>query len=251
MYKELMEQIQNTLIQNGYTIQEIETVQAVKRRKNGETFDFEDHIAGMVFALLGNQRPWKTISDHYETIKKIFHDFDPDYLQTIDPSILVSKLREIKCGNRSINSQMHALNDNIEEFKRIIRRYGSIDQYVTSDEPLVIAKSLAEGEYKLKQMGIALTIEYLKNVGIDAFKPDLHIKRLFGSERLAFSDKKMATEREILEIVDAISKETDIPIVEIDSIIWQFCATNYAEICGANPKCEKCFVKTMCQHNKT
>ena len=126
-----------------------------------------------------------------------------------------------------------------------------MDNYVTSNEPLIIAKSLANGEYKLKQMGIALTIEYLKNVGIDVLKPDIHIKRLFGKDRLGLSDKSLATENEILRIIKQLSSETDAPNVEIDSIIWQFCASNYAEICSANPKCEKCLVKVKCNYKKT
>ncbi len=251
MYSELLNLIVETLKNNNYAIQEIETVQAVNERKNGKNFSFEEHISGMVYALLSNQRPWKPISDNYENIRNIFHNFDPDYLQTIDSTILVNRLREIKCGNRSIHSQMKALSYNIEQFKRIINIYGSMDDYVTSDEPLIIARTLSEGEYKLKQMGIALVIEYLKNVGIDAFKPDLHIKRLFGSERLALSDKPMASENEIFEIIKNLSNYTDIPMVEIDSIIWQFCATNYAEICGSNPNCEKCLVRTKCKYNKT
>ena len=248
MYNDLLELIVKTLKFNNYTIQEIETVQAVRRRKNGESFNFEDHIAGMVYSLLSNQRPWKAIANNYETIREIFHNFNPDYLQTIEPIILVNQLREIKCGNRSINSLMNSLNYNIEQFKKIIKLYGSMDNYVTSNEPLIIARSFAEGEYKLKQMGIALTIEYLKNVGIDAFKPDIHMRRLFGKDRLGLSDKSLATEKEILEIIKHFSSEIDTPISEIDSIIWQFCASNYAEICGSNPKCENCLVRKKCNY---
>ena len=145
---------------------------------------------------------------------------------------------------------MNSLSYNIDVFRRISDIYGSMDNYVTSKEPLVIARSLSDGEYKIKQMGIALAIEYLKNVGIDAFKPDLHIKRLFGKDRLGLSDKRFATENEILDIIKQLSSEVNLPIVEIDSIIWQLCATNYAEICGATPKCEKCLVRAKCNYNK-
>ena len=250
MYSKIIALIIETLKYNDYEIQEIVTVHAVKKRNNGKVFCLEDHIAGMIYALLSNQRPWKTIEDNYEAIRNIFHAFNPDYLQSVEPLLLVSKLREIKCGNRSINRQMMALNYNINQFKKIANLYGSMDAYVTSFEPLTIAKSLANGEYKLKQMGIALVIEYLKNVGIDAFKPDLHIKRLFGKDRLGFSSKPLASEKEILEIIKQISFETGIPMVEIDSIMWQFCANNYAEICSANPNCEKCLVKMLCNQNK-
>jgi hypothetical protein len=250
MYPNLIKLILKTLSQNGYDIQEISTVTALNKRKNGETFSLEDHISGMVYALLSNQRPWKQIEDNKDNINEIFHNFNPDYLETIDPSILIGKIREIKCGNRSINSQMNALKYNINQFKRIVAIYGSMDNYVTSNNSLIIAKDLSSGEYKLKQMGIALIIEYLKNVGIDAFKPDLHAKRLFGKERLGFSEKTFASENEILEIIKQISNETNMSMIEIDSIIWQFCASNYGQICCAKPKCEKCLVKTKCNYTK-
>lgn len=240
-----------TLIKNGYSIKEIETVQAVNARKNGKVFELEDHIGGMVYSLLGNQRPWKAISENYDIIKSIFHNFDPNYLQNIDPAILVNEIRRIKCGNRSISNQMYSLNYNIDVFNKITSKYGSMDNYVTSDEPIIIANTLSSGEYKLKQMGIALVIEYLKNVGIDSFKPDTHIRRLFGKDRFGFSDKTMASEKEVLDKAKYFSMITNIPMVEIDSLTWQFCSSDYADICSASPKCEKCLVKTKCNYNKT
>ena len=239
-----------TLSSNGYEIEEIETVKALQKRLNGKSFSFEEHIAAMVYALLGNQRPWKTISENYDKIKEVFHNFDPDYLQETDPIILTNNVREIKCGNRMIRSQMNSLSYNIDIFKSITSSYGTMDKYVLSDEPLIIADELSQGKYKLKQMGIALVIEYLKNVGIDAFKPDIHIKRLFGSDRLGLSDKPFATEQEVLKLAKEISIKSNMPITVIDSIIWQFCATNYAQICSASPHCEKCLVRTKCNYNK-
>ena len=202
----------------------------------------------MVYALLSNQRPWKPIEDNLDEINEIFHNYDPSYLESINPDILINRIREIRCGNRSISIQMHALNYNINMFKRLIEIYGSMDNYVTSDSPLIIARSLSEGEYKLKQMGIALVIEYLKNVGIDAFKPDLHARRLFGCNKLALSDKPDATENEVLKIVKQISAETGMRMIEIDNMIWQFCATGYAEICTANPHCDECLVRKRCKY---
>lgn len=246
----LMNLIIETLLNNEYEIQEIETVKALQKRKNNISFSFEDHISGMVYALLSNQRPWKAISDNYDKIKEIFHNFDPVYLQEIDPLVLTNSIREIKCGNRSIKSQMNSLSYNIDVFKNITSTYKTMDNYVTSDEPLIIANELSQGKYKLKQMGIALVIEYLKNVGIDAFKPDVHIKRLFGSNRLGLSNKELATEQEVINLAKEISIKSGIPITIIDSIIWQFCATNYAEICSSSPQCEKCLVRTKCNYNK-
>lgn len=243
MYKNVIKLIQESMINSRYDLQEIETIRAIKKRKEGYSFQLEDHIEGMVFALLSNQRPWKPISDNYEEIKKIFYGFDIDYLKNVDPDVLVNALRNIRCGNRSINSQMNGLGYNISQFERIEKLYGSMDNFVTSDNPIVIARNLSSGEYKLRQMGIALTMEYLKNVGIDTIKPDIHIRRLFGRDRLGFSNKDLATEDETLEIVKQMSIETGLLCAEIDSIIWQFCATDYAEICSSNPHCDKCLLK--------
>ena len=126
-----------------------------------------------------------------------------------------------------------------------------MDNFITSDDPLIIANCLSSGDFKLKQMGLALTIEYLKNVGIDAVKPDIHIRRLFGKDRLSLSDKELATEKEVLSIIKQMSIVTNISIIELDSIIWQFCASNYGEICGAIPKCNKCLLRSRCNYKKT
>ncbi len=250
MYREIIDLICNTLNYNEYSLQEIETNTSIKRRLNGESFSLENHIEGLVFALLSNQRPWKQISDNYVKIKDIFHNFDPNYLKSVNPSVLINDLRNIKCGNISINSQMNTLGYNIDVFNNIIGVYGSMDNYVTSDNPYVIAMDLSSGKYKIKQLGIALAMEYLKNVGIDVIKPDLHIRRLFGSERLSFSNKTNASEDEVIEIVKAMSLETGLLCSEIDSIIWQFCASNYGEICTANPKCNNCLVRSRCNYKK-
>ena len=39
----------------------------------------------MVYALLSNQRPWKPIEDNFENINNIFYNFNPEYLQTVNP----------------------------------------------------------------------------------------------------------------------------------------------------------------------
>ena len=38
--------------------------------------------------------------------------------------------------------------------------------------------------YKLHQVGEALAWEYIRNVGIDGAKPDTHIRRFLGSDRM-------------------------------------------------------------------
>ena len=47
---------------------------------------------------------------------------------------------------------------------------------------------------------------------------------------------------EAFDICCDIAKEYNISNVEVDSILWQYCAKNYFEVCCDKPKCSKCKV---------
>lgn len=38
---------------------------------------------------------------------------------------------------------------------------------------------------------------------------------------------------------------------DIDYLFWCYCAEEKAEICGKNPKCDKCVIKEFCNRNAT
>lgn len=81
---------------------------------------------------------------------------------------------------------MKTLSDNIGQFRKIEKKCGSLDKFVTHKPLDKIQKLISEpnSEYKLKQVGPALAMEYLKNVGISSMKPDTHLIRICGPERL-------------------------------------------------------------------
>lgn len=209
-------------------------------------FTIEDHISALVFSQLSANRPWIGIEKHEEELIEIFHNFDPEYLKNVNPEVLEEEIKSIKCGNISIHKQMTGLKDNILIFERLEEEYGSMDDFVMSDEPVEIAKKLSKGEYKLKGVGLALACEYLKGVGIDVIKPDIHICRILG--RFGYSKTEKATDKEAIAIIDDISREYNMPKMEIDTILWQYCAKGYLEICDSNPKCHICDIK--CQYSK-
>ena len=51
-------------------------IKAIHQRKQGKRFSLAEHVEGLMFALLSNQRSWKGISDNEDKIKKIFFEFD-------------------------------------------------------------------------------------------------------------------------------------------------------------------------------
>lgn len=241
MYEEFGEII-NTMKFNSYDYTENITItlNALNDRKNGKNYSLSDHICSMVFALLSNQRPWKHIADNQEKIKTLFNNFDVDFIKKTDYQDFVDGLLALHCGNRQIRKQMQSLKDNIETLERIAKDYGSVDNYYNNTNIKELLKSLSGGKYKLKQLGVPLVSEYLKGVGMDVIKPDVHVCRIL--TRLGYSKSNKITDDEAFDICCDIAKEYNISNVEVDSILWQYCAKNYFEVCCDKPKCSKCKV---------
>ena len=108
-----------------------------------------------------------------------------DKIKAENPEKFVNKIRQIKCGNRNINQQMKSLAQNIAIMEEIERDYGSMDDFVTSAPAYEIVKKISDNKskYKINRVGEALAWEYLRNVGIDGMKPDVHLCRFFSGDQ--------------------------------------------------------------------
>jgi hypothetical protein len=213
-----------------------------------ERFGLRAHVRGLVLSQLSNQRPWKPIAENLHRIQRIFFDYDPDTLQQADPRSLANDVRAIRCGNRAILEQMNALASNIATFRRIEGDYGSLDKFVTSSDPFGIAKLIsASGPYKLRYVGPALALEYLRNVGVRAAKPDVHVLRILGGERLAYFRGK-PTERDAVQLVADLASQVGCNETYLDNLLWLFCADGYGNICGATPRCNVCAFRESCRY---
>ena len=213
----------------------------INKRARKEPYSLSEHISGMVFSELSNQRPWKPIQENAENITRIFHNFDADALLKMSSDQLkeiVNGLKAIKCGNRQISKQVATLPDNIRTLLKIEAEYGSIDAYYNETPVDEIRKTLSSGKYKLKQMGVPLVSEYLRNVGVDIIKPDTHVKRILG--RLGYTANNPATDEEAIRVCEEIAAEYGVRNVEVDAVLWQYCANSYSPVCTATPICEEC-----------
>ncbi|MCM1099057.1 MAG: hypothetical protein NC427_13430 [Ruminococcus flavefaciens] len=223
----------------------------VTARKNGRTYGFSEHLQAMVYSLLSAQRSWAGIVKRLDEIDGIFFSYDAGKILEQPDTYFVERIRAIKCGNRSINNQMKYLPDNIATLRSLEAEYGSLDAFVTSAPAHKIVKALTDyrSKYKLRNMGEALCWEYLRNVGIDGAKPDVHLRRFLGSERMGIGNHETATVSEVIDTVRRLSEESGLSMAAIDNIIWSFCSAQYGEICSASPKCAECPVKGYC-HKK-
>lgn len=216
--------------------------QKIKLREDGHIFTFDEHVEALIWALLSQQRPWYVIEQNKEKIREIFNNFDSDYISRTDPSILCSKICDIKCGNRRISYQMSELQWNIDILHRIDEEYGSLHEFDVKYPVYDVAKRLCSGYDKLYGIGPALALEYLKNVGVDCVKPDVHIIRIL--QRFGYN---INNEWDACSVIQKVSDETDYYMSDIGYVFWRFCATGYMEICSAHPKCEVCPI-THCKY---
>ena len=222
----------------------------INERKSGRTYHIDDHIRGLIYALLTNQTKWHRIEENLPAIDTLFFNYDPREIQKHPADYYIKGIYELKCGNISTTAQMNALHSNIGIFEKIETDYGSLDEFITSDSPDKVVKKLCNSSspYKIKMLGEALAWEYVRNMGIDGCKPDTHLRRFFGSDRMGDGESSPASEKDVIRMVSDISEQTGLLMVEIDNLIWSFCADSLAEICTSKPTCSACPIKGYCKH---
>lgn len=233
-------------------VQDIDStiLEAVKARQSGKVFSFKEHLKGFIYAQLSALVSWKNIKDNQAELDNLFCNFDKEQLKETSAEVLIEKIRALKCYSPyTTKNQMNSLKANIETFERIEQEYSSIDKFITHSTPAKIIKLLADSNstYKLKYAGVAIACEYVRNVGIDIIKPDVHIKRIAAPDRLNLVTDK--SDYKIIEEFRKLSDEIGISQVKMDYLLWNYCAKGYGEVCTKNPKCAICVIKDFCQGN--
>lgn len=236
----------------------------IDKRQNGDKFGLSDHIRAMVYSMISSGIEWKRVESvtiletgMIKPLEDLFNKFDPNYVSGCDPSELYEKIQKLGLASQYTAKQTEALiTVNIPKLKAIENKYDSIDalyqKYIVDGDMtcLVWKLSAADSRMKFAQMGEALVGEYLKNVGYDTSKPDRHIRRILGGERLAFSESKYAPAFKTFDIIADIAKKSGKLNAEVDYILWSYCAKGYGEICTEkNPKCDLCKAKELCAFN--
>lgn len=147
---------------------------------------------------------------------------------------------------------MKGLKDSITLFEELMNEYGSIDNFVTllPAQAIVALISNSDSIYKIPNVGTALAWEYLRNVGIDGVKPDVHMNRFLENKRLGNSKTEISTPVETIKQAKLISEEIGETLIEIDSLIWMYYADGYVAICTAKPKCDKCIINDYCNNKE-
>ncbi|MCL1873896.1 MAG: hypothetical protein FWF85_07255 [Clostridiales bacterium] len=223
----------------------------MEERKKCGSFDLSRHIKGLIYAQLTNQTKWANIEPKLYLVDKLFFDYDTSLIKQKNGEYFADGIFNLKCGNRLTKRQMANLHHNISILDHIEKTEGGIDKYYTTMPAHKLVKTISAygGAYKLKYIGTALAWEYLGNVGIDRIKPDVHIRRMMGSNRLGYSRKPIATEDEVVSSAIEISSQTGLSLAMIDALLWSFCAEGRGNICVKTPNCNICPVSEYCNKN--
>jgi endonuclease III len=246
----LREELSRHLGDVDATIASFGQVEAAGRRERGELFSLRDHLRGMVLSMLSANRPWKPIADSLAALAEVFGDYKPSFLEQASAESLEAAVKRINCGNRRVSFQMKAIRPNLETFRRIDAEAGSIDQFIDDRRIEDVVHELGEGRrYKLKELGPTLVFEYLKNVGVRASKPDVHVLRICGPNRLAVLPGG-ASPLEAFQAFRAFAQAAGVDEVALDNMIWLLGADEYAAVCGANPKCHRCALRVVCRQDR-
>lgn len=228
-----------------------EIMNTMELRNNGKVFTFSEHLKALIISLLSNHR-WgdSNIRENRMKIDSIFHNYDKNYLKIADPNDIINELKKIHCTNPMIRKQIEALSFNITIFEKIEKDFKTLDNFVTINSPNDIANWFNEGKYQMKQVGRAFSFDYLKRVGINTCKTTAQLERLFSSSRLAIVENESATGGQVINIIKNIATINNVSEIEVESILQQFCLSRSANICGKQPKCEKCKLRNMCNYDK-
>lgn len=208
--------------------------------------DLDDHtiFKRLVAVILSSGFNATIVKNKWNDLKKEFQNFDFLIIKDWDHE----KVEELMVNEKIIRNKnkLKAIIYNAAEFNKIIIEYGSFDNYLTHFSNHDILYHDVKDRFHF--LGEITTFDFLKRIGLNLIKPDVHIRRLF--YRLGWIPSKRETQkniRKIFKIAEYISEQTSQNLNMIDGVFWLFCS-GYGDVlkydvCGARPRCNECYVK--------
>lgn len=197
------------------------------------------HVSGFKVTIL---------RDRWGDIKKAFSNYDIDKVSQYTDEDLEKMMNNPKIiRNRR---KLEACIKNAKIMKEISERHGSFGEYLDRNK-----NNRQKLKEKLKKrfdfLGNVLVHEYLKEIGVDSIKPDVHVVRVM--HRLGLIDSKTISPEVINQVTAAanqISQLTGEKLSVIDAIFWMYGGSgdNHVEkaICANKPLCGECPLTEYC-----
>jgi len=198
------------------------------------------HVSGYRVSIL---------RDRWGDIKKAFSDYDvnkvsrynnEDFKRMMKNPRLIRNKRKLK-----------ACIENAKLMKEISEKYGSFGKYLDKNKSN-LKKLKEELLSSFHYLGNVLVLEYLKEIGIDAIKPDVHVVRVMHRLGLINSVRMSSGNiNKVLAVGNRMAQLTGEKLSVIDAIFWMYGGSgdNHVKkaICSKNkPLCNECPLIKYC-----
>jgi 3-methyladenine DNA glycosylase Tag len=194
-----------------------------------------------------------TVDKKITAMRKAFYNFDTSKIADMDER----QIQEIIWNPDVIRhpGKIRAVVENAREIQSLKKEYGTFADFIKSFEN--DADKLAPVlQDRFKWLGPATSLDFVKDIGIDAVKPDVHVIRILGRLGLiSGTESTPVTRREVGEVVKMMSEELGIKMALIDGVIWFYGADRKGHettkaICGSKPLCGECYLQEYCDYYK-
>ncbi len=264
-FNEIIKKIITMLTDKGIDIEkkidEYEQLKNWQKRIDGYQFIMKDYLKGLFHAIASQQRKWEVhIKPYIDQIDDILFSYDSESLLNANQEELYQKIKATGANIFNPNKAIENLINNIPKlqvlYPLIEKEFGTLED----DEFIVrrinkFAKQLSDSnsDDKLNGIGEILVREFFKNIGIPSMKPDVHLKRIGGRDRLGFF-KSIKDEEQLQIDFYELAKSVNIKginglakITYLDNLIWMFGADKVGDICNAKANnCKICLLKNVC-----
>lgn len=197
------------------------------------------HNAGMKAAVVTIKMPY---------LKDAFSGFDIQKVRKYREEELASLL-----ANPRIIHNRRKLRDCIidaEIIAKISEKYGSFGNFLSQNKgnPETLLSFLQE----FGSVGPAVALDFLKDVGMDFIKPDVHVLRILS--RIGLIDSENSFDQAI-QVAEQFKQATGEKLIVIDAVFWMYGGGGDGHInkaiCNKNkPFCDECPL-IVCEYRQT
>ena len=198
------------------------------------------HVSGFRVSVL---------RDRWDDIKKAFSDYDIYRVSQYTDKDLEKMMNNPKLIRNE--KKLKACIENAKIMKNISEEYGSFGEFL-SGLGNNLRELREELRTKLKYLGPVLIHEYLKEIGIDSIKPDVHVVKVMHRLGLVDSEKISSDSIDrVVKMAEKMSRATGEKLNVIDAIFWMYGGggDNHVKkaICSKNqPLCTECPLTQHC-----
>jgi DNA-3-methyladenine glycosylase I len=146
---------------------------------------------------------------------------------------------------------------NAKQLIELVAEYGSFEAYLRSFGDVAhdvksFLKMQRDMRSRFAYLGPTNFYAFMKYIGFDFLKPDVHLRVIMS--RLGLTSSPKCSEEEVLVAANGIRDATGEQLRIIDQIFYTYGSSDHGRvkkaICGDKPLCEECYLPKYCDYYK-